>query len=142
MPKQAGPVYFTGTVDGLIFYKLGENYYVRRVGHYKSRRQMRRLSQYERTLENADTFGQASRLSKWIYYGHMPKCARTHGAFGKLTGKAYQLLKEGKCKEDVEQLLKNYCLSLKHPALTTKKRIDIPQSMKTRYLSNKKEKMK
>ena len=32
MAKQAGPHYFTGTIGDLIFYKLGDNYYVRQKG--------------------------------------------------------------------------------------------------------------
>jgi hypothetical protein len=118
MAKQAGPVFFTGTIDGLIFYKLGEEYYVRRLGKYKNKKQMRRSPKYERTMKNADQFGEASALSKWIYYSHMPKEARKHGAFGRLTGVAYRLIQEGKSKEEVEAMLIAYCRSF-DPISTT-----------------------
>jgi hypothetical protein len=118
MAKQAGPVFFTGTIDGLIFYELNGQYYVRRLGKYKNKKQMRRSPKYERTLKNADQFGEAAALSKWIYYSHMPREARKHGAFGRLTGVAYRLIQEGKSKEEVTAMLIAYCRSF-DPVTTT-----------------------
>ena len=42
MAKQVGPLFITGTIDGIIFYKLGDHYYMRSKGSYKSGKQMRR----------------------------------------------------------------------------------------------------
>jgi hypothetical protein len=145
MAKQAGPVFFTGTIDGLIFYKLGEQYYVRRLGKYKNKKQMRRSPKYERTMKNADQFGEASALSKWIYYDHMPRAARKHGAFGRLTGVAYRLIQEGRSKEEVTAMLIAYCRSFDpitttEPITTTGKEGQ-PATTKTkltRYLSTHK----
>jgi hypothetical protein len=118
MAKQAGPVFFTGTIDGLIFYELNGQYYVRRLGKYKNKKQMRRSPKYERTMKNADQFGEASALSKWIYYDHMPRAARKHGAFGRLTGVAYRLIQEGRSKEEITAMLIAYCRSF-DPITTT-----------------------
>jgi hypothetical protein len=118
MAKQAGPVFFTGTIDGLIFYELNGQYYVRRLGKYKNKKQMRRSPKYDRTMKNADQFGEAAALSKWIYYAHMPRAARKHGAFGRLTGVAYRLIQEGKSKEEVSTMLIAYCRSF-DPISTT-----------------------
>jgi hypothetical protein len=118
MAKQAGPVFFTGTIDGLIFYELNGQYYVRRLGKYKNKKQMRRSPKYERTMKNADQFGEAAALSKWIYYDHMPREARKHGAFGRLTGVAYRLIQEGKSKEEVTAMVIAYCRSF-DPVTTT-----------------------
>jgi hypothetical protein len=148
MAKQAGPVFFTGTIDGLIFYKLGEEYYVRRLGKYKNKKQMRRSPKYERTMKNADQFGEASALSKWIYYDHMPRAARKHGAFGRLTGVAYRLIQEGKSKEEVTAMLIAYCrsfdpISTNEPVLSANKveEAEQPATTKvklTRYLATHK----
>jgi hypothetical protein len=147
MAKQAGPVFFTGTIDGLIFYKLGEEYYVRRLGKYKNKKQMRRSPKYERTMKNADQFGEAAALSKWIYYDHMPKEARKHGAFGRLTGVAYRLIQDGKSKEEITAMLIAYCRSF-DPITTTEpttatteeeKKVAMEPKVKlTRYLSTHK----
>jgi hypothetical protein len=118
MAKQAGPVFFTGTIDGLIFYELNGQYYVRRLGKYKNKKQMRRSPKYERTMKNADQFGEAAALSKWIYYDHMPREARKHGAFGRLTGVAYRLIQEGRSKEEITAMLIAYCRSF-DPISTT-----------------------
>ena len=149
MAKQAGPVFFTGTIDGLIFYKLGDEYYVRRLGKYKNGKQMRRSPKYERTMRNADQFGEASALSKWFYYDHMPREARKHGAFGRLTGVAYRLIQEGKTNEEVTAMLIAYCrsfdpVSTTEPATSTtitateEQQAAKPKVKLTRYLSTHK----
>jgi hypothetical protein len=146
MAKQAGPVFFTGTIDGLIFYELNGQYYVRRLGKYKNKKQMRRSPKYERTMRNADQFGEASALSKWIYYSHMPREARKHGAFGRLTGVAYRLIQEGKSKEEVTAMLIAYCRSFDpitttEPAIATveqNKETNAPKVKLTRYLATHK----
>jgi hypothetical protein len=148
MAKQAGPVFFTGTIDGLIFYELNGQYYVRRLGKYKNKKQMRRSPKYERTMKNADQFGEASSLSKWIYYDHMPKEARKHGAFGRLTGVAYRLIQEGKSGEEITAMLIAYCrsfdpISTTEPAVVTIDKVERQQAVEpkvklTRYLATHK----
>jgi hypothetical protein len=146
MAKQAGPVFFTGTIDGLIFYELNGQYYVRRLGKYKNKKQMRRSPKYERTMKNADQFGEAAALSKWIYYAHMPTEARKHGAFGRLTGVAYRLIQEGKSKEEITAMLIAYCRSFDpvttaEPITSTTKEKNLtiePKVKLTRYLSTHK----
>jgi len=105
MAKQVGPLFFTGTIDGLIFYKLGDNYYTRSKGSYKSAKHMRRNPRYQRTMEKADQFGRASRLLKEVYYCYLPKAIRKHGLYGKLTGVVNTWLQQGKSPEEVRALL-------------------------------------
>jgi hypothetical protein len=119
MAKQVGPLFFTGTVDGLIFYKLGDHYYMRSKGSYKSRKQMRRDPKYKRTMEKADQFGQASNLTKEVYYRYLPKAVRKHGLFSKLTGLVNGWLQQGKHKEEVLELLIAYCQTLVSTATVT-----------------------
>lgn len=145
MAKQAGPVFFTGTIDGLIFYELNGEYYVRRLGKYKNKKQMRRSPKYERTMKNADQFGEASALCKQIYYTHMPQEARKHGAFGRLTGVAYRLTQEGRSQEEVTAMLIAYCRSFDpvtstEPADRVREQKDAmtPKVKLTRYLATHK----
>jgi len=105
MAKQVGPVFFTGTIDGLIFYKLGDHYYIRSKGSYKSAKHMRRNPKYKRTLQQADRFGEASQLLQEVYYRCLPKAVRKHGLYGKLTGMINSWLYQGKSKEEVQGLL-------------------------------------
>ena len=105
MAKQVGPVFFTGTIDGLIFYKLGDHYYIRSKGSYKSAKHMRRNPKYKRTMQQADRFGEASQLLQAVYYRQLPKAVRKHGLYGKLTGMINSWLYQGKSKEEVQGLL-------------------------------------
>jgi hypothetical protein len=79
MAKQVGPLFITGTIDGIIFYKLGEQYYIRSKGSYKSAKYMRRDPRLKRTMQKAAQFGQASDITKEVYYRHLPREIRKHG---------------------------------------------------------------
>jgi len=118
MAKQVGPVFFTGTIDGLIFYKLGDHYYIRSKGSYKSARHMRRNPKYKRTLQQADRFGEASKLLQAVYYRQLPKAVRKHGLYGKLTGMINSWLYQGKSKEEVKGLLMAHLQQLAAAAST------------------------
>ena len=99
MAKQVGPLFITGTIDGIIFYKLNDKYYIRSKGDYPSAKCMRKQRRYTRTFINADRFGEASQLVRDHYYRHLSKEARKHGLFGQLTGMVNQWLYQGKRKE-------------------------------------------
>ena len=112
MAKQVGPLYVTGTIDGIVFYKLGDQYYMRSKGDYKSGKQMRKDRRYTRTLEQADRFGVAAKLVRSVYYRHLPRAVRRHGLYGKLTGMVNQWLYRGKSKEEAKELLLAHLQSL------------------------------
>ena len=119
MAKQVGPLFFTGTVDGVIFYKLGNQYYMRSKGDYKSGKQMRKDPHYKRTMQQADQFGTASKLLKEVYYRHLPRAVRKHGLYGKLTGLVNRWLQQGKGREEVRALLLAHCQTLAAAATPT-----------------------
>jgi hypothetical protein len=73
---------------------------------------MRKDVGYKRTMANADLFGEASKLVKYLYYRQVPKAVRKHGLFGKLTGMVYRWLQEGKSREKAKEGLIAYCQSL------------------------------
>jgi hypothetical protein len=137
MAKQVGPVFFTGTIDGIIFYKLGDQYYSRSKGAYKSAKHMRRNPKYQRTMQQADQFGEASKITQEVYYRCLPKSVRKHGLFGKLTGRVYSWLQQGKSKEEAEELLIAHCQTLvpvektATPAPSTVKPLPVTATVKT-----------
>jgi hypothetical protein len=112
MAKQVGPLFITGTIDGIIFYKLGEQYYIRSKGSYKSAKYMRRDPRLKRTMQKAAQFGQASDITKEVYYRHLPREIRKHGLFGQLTGRVNRWLQQGKTREEAKALLITHCQSL------------------------------
>jgi hypothetical protein len=118
MAKQVGPLFITGTIDGIIFYKLGEQYYLRSKGSYKSAKYMRRDPRLKRTMEKAAQFGQASDITKEVYYRHLPREIRKHGLFGKLTGMVNGWLQKGKSREEARELLIAHCQTLVPEGLT------------------------
>ena len=112
MAKQVGPLFITGTIDGIIFYKLGDQYYMRSKGSYKSGKQMRKDPYLKRTMQNADRFGVASKMVKSVYYRQLTREVRRNGLFGKLTGMVSGWLRQGKSIEEAEELLIAYCRTL------------------------------
>ncbi|ANE50828.1 hypothetical protein [Flavisolibacter tropicus] len=112
MAKQVGPVFITGTIDGIIFYKLGDTYYLRSKGDYKSAKRMRKDPRLKRTMANADRFGVAARMVKRVYYRQLPGTVRKPGLFARLTGMVNKWLYQGKTKEEAQELLLAHCQTL------------------------------
>ncbi|HYH15218.1 MAG TPA: hypothetical protein VD794_08360 [Flavisolibacter sp.] len=106
MAKQAGPIFFVGTIDDLVFYKLGDQYYVRRKSEPTAgvKKRLKRKDVYPVMHMRRDEFGRASRLAKAVYRT-LPRRKRKHGLYGKLTGRAVKLLRHGMMPEAVKRLL-------------------------------------
>jgi hypothetical protein len=103
MAKQAGPFFFTGTIGDVIFYKLGDQYYIRMKGDYNKKRMQKPGAYPLMQLKQAE-FGQASKLASQVYR-LLPRAQKKQGLFGQYTKAARQLLKEGKTHEEVIGLL-------------------------------------
>jgi len=121
MAKQAGPFYFTGTIDDVVFYKLGGNYYMRLKGEPTSgmRKRLKDPKHYPLLNLRKREFAQAGQLAKEVYRA-LPLKLRGHGVYGKLTGKAVRMLREGKSAETVKTLLLQELLPTEQPAPTEK----------------------
>ena len=106
MARQAGPIYFTGTIDDLIFYKLGDNYYVRRKGEPTTgtKKKLKDKNCYPVLNRRKNEFGQASELAKEVYR-RLPKAMRGHGKQQKLTGRVVRMMRQGMKKEEIKDLL-------------------------------------
>ena len=104
MARQAGPIYFTGTIGDLIFYKQGDNYFVRQKGSYNTKALQKPGARPLMQLKQAE-FGKASTLAREVYWRQLPRQRRGHGVHGELTKIARQLLREGKSEAEVKTLV-------------------------------------
>jgi hypothetical protein len=93
----------TGKMGETIGYKVNGEHLCRENGALTGK-QIRNNPRFWRTMEFAAMFGQASKAVVLIYRA-LPKEQRKHGVYGKLTGKAMSLLKDGKTVEVVKELL-------------------------------------
>lgn len=139
MARQAGPIFFIGTVDDLVFYKLDECYYVRKKSSI-SRKRFQKDPAYELPRLRAGQFGQAAKLASEVYR-FLPKAQKKHGLFGQFTKIARQLLHEGRTPEEVVAFLSKKYLSTSksaaskplrsclHSGVTTLPVGDLPSSL-------------
>ena len=103
MARQAGPLYLTGTIDDITFYKMEGEYFARKKSSL-DRRQFRTDPRFARSRQAAHTFGEASQLASAIY-GQLPKEARGKGVVNRLTGQVGKLLRKGHTPEEVKTIL-------------------------------------
>ena len=117
MARQAGPIYFTGTVGDLIFYKLGENYYVRQKGKPTTgtQKQLKDPNCYPVLNRRKREFGAASKLASSVYR-QLPKALKKQHSIGTLTGRVGRLLRAGKLPDEAIALLKQELLPAAAPA--------------------------
>ena len=73
---------------------------------------MRKDPRLKRTMEKANQFGEASKITKEVYYRQLPREVRKQGLFGKLTGRVNSWLQQGKTKEEAKALLVAHCQTL------------------------------
>jgi len=103
MSKQRGPVYFTGTVDGICYYKMNGKYYARRKSTL-SRKRVRRDPAFARTRRNAELLGQASRVAAGVYR-LLPRAQKKLDLYRAMTGQAMEMFKKGADEAEVKARL-------------------------------------
>lgn len=92
MAKQAGPVYLTGTVGMVCFYKMQGKYYARLKSSLTGRR-VKKDPAFRRTMENANILGEASRIASAVYRSVAPE-EKNRQLYRTMTGMAIRLLKQ------------------------------------------------
>jgi len=107
MARQAGPFYFVGAIDDLVFYKQGDNYYVRQKGKPTAgvKKRLKDPACYPLMHLRQKEFGRASKLASAVYRT-LPQEKRGHGVQGRLTKIVRGLLREGKSEAEVMTLLR------------------------------------
>lgn len=107
MPKQQGPVYFTGTRGDACFYKMDGQYYVRKKSSLSGKR-VKHAPSFELTRVYADLLAQASRLAAAVYRP-LPREQKKLALYRAMTGEALQMLKKGANAEVISAHLQAYC---------------------------------
>lgn len=103
MAKQLGPLFFTGCMGDLCFYKLDGQYYVRMKSSLSGKR-VKKDPRFRLTMLYAGLMAQASKIASAVYRS-LPDDKREHALYRLLTGKALRLLKEGMGVDDVKTRL-------------------------------------
>lgn len=111
MAKQSGPVYITGTVAGICYYRLNGKYYARRKSSL-SRKRVKRDPVFSRTRKYAELLGQASQLAAGVYR-LLPRDKKKLALYRAMTGQAMTMLKRGMSVEAVREKLQQEALKLK-----------------------------
>lgn len=111
MSKQKGPVYFTGTVDGICYYKMNGRYYARRKSTL-SRKRVKRDPSFTLTRKYANLLGQASRIAVGVYR-LLPKDQKKIALYRAMTGQAMAMLKQGADEAAIRERLQREAKVLK-----------------------------
>lgn len=111
MAKQCGPIFITGCIDDLQFYKMDGEYYVRLKSSLSGKR-VKTDKAFTLTMINAHRLGNASTIASRIY-SQIPKEERKHEFFNQLTGIVIRMLQQGLSAEDAYTTLYEQCFTTK-----------------------------
>lgn len=109
MAKQTGPIMITGTLGDYCYYRLGNQYYVRRKGAVTAKK-FKTDKAFKNSRKCSKLFGQGSRLASEVYRDLKTE-ERKHSLFRQLQKRAWDGLKEGKKGETVLLELKKWVQS-------------------------------
>jgi hypothetical protein len=123
MAKQAGEYRFIGTVDELCFYKMNGVYYVRLKSSLTGKRFWRDKA-FEGSRRSASRFGEGNRLASLVFK-LVREEKRSNRLFPFLRTKAIALLKDGRCSEEVVQLLMDYLVDFGFVVVEPIKKLDV-----------------
>lgn len=93
MAKQVGPVFITGTIGDICFYKMDGEYYARMKSSLTGKR-VKKDRKFRRTMEYAGLMGQASKIAAGVYR-LLPEDKRKHTLYRVMTGQVLRMLKDG-----------------------------------------------
>jgi len=103
MAIQAGPVYFVGTRDDVIGYKMGYKYYMRSKPSLTGK-EVKTGKRYVRTMQSAGRLARGSKIASKIYAA-LPEDWKYFGLYRAFVGEAVLLIKAGKTDEEVYNVL-------------------------------------
>jgi hypothetical protein len=102
MARQTGPVYYTGTIENITYYKLYEDAYYLRTKSSLDAARFYKDPAFAKSRERSEDFGGAAGLASAIYK-LLPKKNRGRGFMGKLIGQVHTLLLKGKSAKEVQE---------------------------------------
>jgi hypothetical protein len=103
MSRQKGPVYITGTANGICYYRMDGKYYARRKSTL-SRKRVKRDPRFALTRKYAALLGQASQIAAGVYR-LLPRAQKTLALYRAMTGQAMGLLKRGQSETEIREHL-------------------------------------
>lgn len=107
MARLLGDIEYTGTIDGLCFYRMYGSCFVRTKSSLTGKRFWKDTA-FEGSRKSCNLLAKASSIAS-VFYKTYPKEKRRKGLFNEMTGKVKLWLKEGKSEEGALLLLKqNY----------------------------------
>jgi hypothetical protein len=99
MARQKGPIFFVGTIGNLVYYKRGNNYFVKEKS-FPSKEQIKYSKNFKETRNRNNEFGGGSRIGK-AFRDSIPSLIKTYGdpdLSGRLTRIFYSVIKNGSGK--------------------------------------------
>ena len=104
MAKQAGKIKIGSRRLGrLVFYKMGNEYYVRTKSSLTSKR-VKKDPKFRRSMMSAGRLASASKIGSAVYKA-LPANFKQFFMYRAFTGEAIKMLKEGMCEEEILQKL-------------------------------------
>jgi len=95
-----------GSIEDMNFYVANGKFIVR-TKPCVSRNVLKKSKKFKRSREAAKRFGDGAKIASKIYRD-MPKEKKVHGLFGKVVAVASKALKEGRSKEEVEKVVREF----------------------------------
>ncbi|MFT3826673.1 MAG: hypothetical protein QM731_22315 [Chitinophagaceae bacterium] len=126
MAKQLGRFKWERTIHCFTFYRVGNKWYLRQKSSL-SRRRVKTSKRFVKTMENARRLGRGATLAAAVYK-KLPESWKMFELYQQLTGLASQLLKEGKCVNDIRHALEQqlydwgYRKDIDYPDIKLKKK--------------------
>lgn len=133
MPEQCGPLFMTGAIDDLCFYKMEGKYYLRMKSSLTGKR-VKRDPAFRRTRENAAQLGQASKLASGVYR-RLPAEQRKRAYYRQITGEALRLLYGGKTVQEVLKYLEQKFLRIEDEVISSTIMIQPPAEPRVKIIS-------
>lgn len=112
MAKQSGEYRFIGSVDGLCFYKVQDDYFVRLKSSLSGKRFWKDAA-FEGSRRSCKRFGEGNRLASKVYQ-MIEDDKRVYRLYCFLKRRAILLLKEGVSVDEAEKVLKDYLAAFGH----------------------------
>lgn len=103
MAKQIGPFFVCGSYGNACFYQCNGQYYMRSKSSLSGKR-VKRDTKFAITMQYAKWMGEASKIASGVYR-KLYAGNKSRKIYQLLTGKALKLLKEGKNKNEIVELL-------------------------------------
>jgi hypothetical protein len=104
MARLTGDIMFTGTIEGLCFYKMYGSCFVRTKSSLTGKRFWKDKA-FEGSRKSCNQLARASALAS-LFYKAYPEAKRRKGLFNEMTGRVKLWLKEEKTEEETMLLLR------------------------------------